>query len=98
MLYIRWGNLADAKTLPRIRMVWDSIPMQLAKENKKFFFVQIKKGALTEQYVFQQIISDTEYIPYYYGMEKANFEQDFLIQKEKSIVPIEVKAETSIHS
>lgn len=25
--------------LPRIHMVWDSIPMQLVKKNKKFFFV-----------------------------------------------------------
>lgn len=46
----------------------------------------------------QQIISDTDYIPYYYGTEKANFEQDFLIQKEKSIVPIEVKAEINLRS
>ena len=87
-------------------MVWDSIPIQLAKENKKFFFGQIKKGArssefkgaLSEQYVLQQLISDTEYTPYYYGTEKATFEQDFLIQKGKNIIPIEVKAETNIHS
>lgn len=31
--------------LPRVRLVWNSIPLQLAKENKKFFFGQIKKGA-----------------------------------------------------
>ena len=136
-------------------MVWDAIPMQLAKENKKFFFGQIKKGArssefevaiqwlldcgliykvnrvnephmplkayqsmnayklfmmdvgllgalselpaeailegndifvefkgaLTEQYVLQQMISDTPYTPYYYGTDKGTFEQDFLIQK-----------------
>ena len=167
-----FGKHIDAKTLPRIRMVWDSIPMQLAKENKKFFFGQIKKGArstdfeiaiqwlldcglvykvnrvnephmplkaymnmnayklfmldvgllgalselpvetilegndifigfkgaLTEQYVLQQLISDTDYTPYYYGTDKATFEQDFLIQKGRNIVPIEVKAETNIHS
>lgn len=158
--------------IPRINMVWDSIPMQLAKENKKFFFGHIKKGArssefekaiqwlvdsglvyrvhkvnephvplsaykelsffklffvdigllsamseldlhsilegnrlfvefkgaLTEQYVLQQLISDTEYTPYYYGTESATFEQDFLIQKGMDAVPIEVKAETNIHS
>ena len=56
------------------------------------------KGALTEQYVLQQLISDTDYTPYYYGTDKATFEQDFLIQKERNIVPIEVKAETNIHS
>ena len=31
------------------------------------------KGALTEQYVLQQLISDTPYTPYYYGTEKATF-------------------------
>ncbi len=167
-----FGKHIDSHTLPRIRMVWDSIPIQLAKENKKFFFGQIKKGArsseyeiaiqwlidcglvykvsrvneprmplkayksmnayklfvidvgllgamseleaesilegndifiefkgaLSEQYVLQQLISDTEYTPYYYETEKATFEQDFLIQKGKNIIPIEVKAETNIHS
>ena len=44
------------------------------------------------------ILSDTPYTPYYYGNEKATFEQDFLIQKAKSIVPIEVKAEQNIRS
>lgn len=167
-----FGKHIYAKDLPRIRMVWESIPMQLAKENKKFFFGQIKKGArsgdfevaiqwlqdcgliykvnrvnelhvplaayknfsayklfmldvgllgavseldaesildgndifvefkgaLTEQYVLQQIVSDTPYTPFYYGTEKATFEQDFIIQKGKMIVPIEVKAEGNLKS
>ncbi len=158
--------------LPRIRMVWNSIPMQLAKENKKFFFGKIKegarakdfevaiewlldcgllkkiynvskpavplkaytvfsefklflldvgllaamseldvrtilegnaifvefKGALTEQYVLQQLISDTEYTPYYYTETKSEGEIDFLIQKEGQIVPIEVKAEENLRA
>lgn len=69
-----FGKHIDAKTLPRIRMVWDAIPMQLAKENKKFFFGQIKKGARS-----------TDYTPYYFATERSNFEQDFLIQKGKNI-------------
>ncbi|WP_302630021.1 ATP-binding protein [uncultured Eubacterium sp.] len=167
-----FGKHVETKELPRINMVWESIPIQLAKENKKFFFGQIKKGArssefevaiqwlldcgliykvyrvnepnvplasyksfnayklfmldvgllgalseldaesildgndifiefkgaLTEQYVLQQIISDTKYTPYYFGTDKGTYEQDFLIQKGKSIVPIEVKAETNIRS
>lgn len=167
-----FGKHIDVRTLPRIRMVWDSIPIQLAKENKKFFFGQIKKGArssdyeiairwlidcgliykvnrvkephmplkayksmnayklfmldvgllgalseltadsilegndifvefkgaLTEQYVLQQLISDTEYTPYYFGTEKSTFEQDFLIQKGKNVIPIEVKAEGNTRS
>ena len=167
-----FGKHVDARTLPRIRLVWDSVPLQLAKENKKFFFGQIKKGArsseyeiaiqwlvdcgliykvnrvnepnmplkayksmnayklfvldvgllgamseleaesilegndifiefkgaLTEQYVLHQLISDTRYNPYYFGTEKATFEHDFLIQKGKDIVPIEVKAGENIGS
>lgn len=34
----------------RIRQVWDSIPAQLAKENKKFIFGAIKKGARAADY------------------------------------------------
>ncbi|MCI7770939.1 MAG: ATP-binding protein [Eubacterium sp.] len=167
-----FGKHISERELPRIQMVWESIPMQLAKENKKFFFGQIKKGArssefeiaiqwlldcgliykvnrvnephvplsayknmsayklfmidvgllgalseldaqsilegndifvefkgaLTEQYVLQQLISDTAYTPYYYGSDKATYEQDFLIQKGKSAVPIEVKAQDNIRS
>lgn len=159
-----------ANELPRIRMVWNSIPMQLAKENKKFFFGKIKegarakefeiaiewlldcglikkvynvskpamplkaytefsafklylldvgllaamsevdaksilngnaifvefKGALTEQYVLQQLIADTEFTPYYYSETKSEGEIDFMIQKGENIVPIEVKAEENL--
>ena len=38
------------KELPRIRMVWNSIPMQLAKENKKYFFGKIKEGARAKDF------------------------------------------------
>lgn len=167
-----FGKHVDAKNLPRIRIVWQSIPIQLAKENKKFFFGQIKKGArssdfeiaiqwlmdsgliykvnrvnephmplkayinmsayklfildigllgalsdlpaktilekdeifvefkgaFTEQYVLQQLICDTQYTPYYYGTDKSTFEQDFMIQMEDRIVPIEVKAEGNVYS
>jgi hypothetical protein len=159
-------------TLPRIRMVWNSIPMQLAKENKKFFFAKIKegarakdfemaiewlcdcgliskvynvskpavplkaytefssfkiylldvgllaalseldvqsilmgndiftefKGALTEQYVLQQILSDTAYKPYYYSESGSKTEIDLVIQKGRDIVPIEVKAEENLRA
>lgn len=160
------------KELPRIRMVWNSIPMQLAKENKKFFFGQIRegargkdfeiaiewlldcglikkvyrvnkpamplkaymdfsafklflldigllgalseldagtilegsrifvefKGALTEQYVLQQLVSDTDYTPYYYAPTKSTYEIDFMVQKGKEVVPVEVKAETNLRA
>lgn len=158
--------------LPRIRMVWNSIPMQLAKENKKFFFGKIRegarakdfeiaiewlqdcglikkvyniskpavplkayvefsafklylldvgllgalseldamsilegnavfvefKGALTEQFVHQQLVADTEYTPYYYSETKSEGEIDFVIQKGRRIIPIEVKAEENLRA
>ena len=167
-----FGKHTDEKELVRINMIWDSIPMQLAKENKKFFFGKIKKGArssefevaiqwlcdsglvykvnrvnepkvplasykdfsayklfildtgllcamsgldaksiidgntlfvefkgaLAEQFVLQELVCSTKYTPYYYGNESATFEQDFLIQKEMDIVPIEVKAQTNVRS
>ena len=36
---------APANEVPRINMVWDSIPAQLAKENKKFVYGAVKKSA-----------------------------------------------------
>ena len=167
-----FGKHVKPNVLPRINMVWESIPIQLSKENKKFFFGQIKKGArssefevaiqwlqdsglihkvnkvnephvplaaykdfnayklflvdvgllgalsvmdaksiledneifvefkgaITEQYVLQQLISDTNYTPFYFGTEKSTFEQDFIIQKDNRIIPIEVKPECNVHS
>ena len=164
-----FGKHAGSAEMARIRMVWNSIPMQLAKENKKFFFGQIKKGsrmkdyevaiewlldcglirkvykvskpavplkaymdfsafklflldvgllgalsdldagsilegneiftefkgALTEQYVLQELAAAAEYTPYYFGTDSQNFEMDFMIQKGKAVVPIEVKAGVS---
>ena len=167
-----FGKHVKATELPRIRMVWNSLPMQLAKENRKFFFGQIKKGArskdfeiaiqwlidsglvykvnkvtkpgmplksyidlaafklymldvgllgalseldinsvingnsiftefkgaLTEQYVLQEIKSCTKYTPYYFSEDKSTYEVDFLIQKVGNIVPIEVKAEDNLRA
>lgn len=167
-----FGKHAGNSDLARIRMVWNSIPMQLAKENKKFFFGQIKtgarmkdyeiaiewlldcglikkvnrvskpavplkayldfsafklflvdvgllgamseldaasilegndifvefKGALTEQYVLQELVSETSFTPYYYTSDSTKYEIDFLIQRNKDIVPVEVKAETNLRA
>ena len=40
----------STRELPRIRNVWNAIPMQLAKENKKFFFGKIKQGARAKDF------------------------------------------------
>ena len=167
-----FGKHIPKEQVPKVRLVWNSIPLQLAKENKKFFFGKIKegarakdfeeaiellkdcglitkvqkvskpavplktyadfaafklyfvdvgllgahagldassildgnklfvefKGAITEQYVLQQIVSDTKNIPYYYSGEKATYELDFLIQKNGELVPIEVKAGENLRS
>lgn len=36
---------APSNEVPRIRMVWNSVPSQLAKENKKFIYSALRKGA-----------------------------------------------------
>lgn len=41
---------APRNQVPRIRMVWDAIPSQLAKENKKFIFGALRKGARGAEY------------------------------------------------
>lgn len=161
---------APKEIVPRIRMVWQSIPSQLAKENKKFIYGVIKegsrakdfelaiqwliecglllktnriskpgmpliayqdlsafklflldvgllgamadlnvktiiegdkiftefKGALTEQYVMQQLrVNNTIYIGYWTN-DGNSYEVDFLIQKDGEIIPIEVKANENL--
>ena len=157
---------APNETVPRIRMVWQSIPSQLAKENKKFVYGVIRegarakdfelaiqwltdcglllkshgvskpgiplaayqdislfklflhdvgllgamaglnvrtiiegdeiftefKGALTEQYVMQQLRLDSERYIGYWTNERSTSEVDFVIQEEGEVIPIEVKS------
>lgn len=163
---------APAIEVPRIRMVWKSIPAQLAKENKKFVYGAIKegarakdfelaiewlkdagliykvnrckkaqlplsayedfsafklflsdiglmgamsnipvqslldgnvlfsdfKGALTEQYVLQQLKDNSSLSIYYWSAENSRGEIDFLLQDEEMIIPIEVKAEENLQA
>ena len=163
---------ATAIEVPRIRMVWKSIPAQLAKENKKFVYGAIKegarakdfelaiewlkdagliykvnrckkaqlplsayedfsafklflsdiglmgamsnipvqslldgnvlfsdfKGALTEQYVLQQLKDNSSLSIYYWSAENSRGEIDFLLQDEEMIIPIEVKAEENLQA
>ena len=35
---------APLSDVPKIRWIWDSVPVQLAKENNKFVFSHVKKG------------------------------------------------------
>ena len=157
---------APNETVPRIRMVWQSIPSQLTKENKKFVYGVIRegarakdfelaiqwltdcglllkshrvskpgiplaayqnisvfklflhdvgllgamaglnvrtiiegdeiftefKGALTEQYVMQQLRLDSERYIGYWTNDRSTSEVDFVIQEEGEVIPIEVKS------
>ncbi|MGJ0960781.1 ATP-binding protein [Faecalicoccus pleomorphus] len=163
---------AQTAIIPRLNMVWQSIPMQLAKENKKFFYGQIKqgarakdfelaiqwlldcglihkvhcvskpylplisycdfsafkiylhdigllsamsnlssktllegneiftefKGALTEQFVLQQLVAQNDSQLYYYSTPNSRMEIDFLMQVEDHIIPLEVKAEENLRA
>jgi uncharacterized protein len=52
------------------------------------------KGALTEQFVCQQLKTKTEI--YYWTAENATAELDFILQSQNEIIPIEVKAEENL--
>ncbi|MCI7453350.1 MAG: ATP-binding protein [Prevotella sp.] len=56
------------------------------------------KGAFTEQYVLQQILSSGISDIYYYSAEDSRMEMDFLMQREGALLPVEVKGGTSIKS
>ena len=75
-----------------------TIPMQLAKENKKYIYGQVREGALTEQYVLQQFVSEHGLTPYYYSTPNSTGEIDFILQGKTSVVPVEVKAEENLRA
>ena len=41
---------APPSDIPKLGMIWDSIPRHLAKENKKFIFAAVRKGARSREY------------------------------------------------
>lgn len=56
------------------------------------------KGALTENFVLQTLLTQFEVTPRYWSQNNPPYEVDFLIQRENDIFPVEVKAEDNIHS
>lgn len=50
------------------------------------------KGALSENFVLQSLISQFEVVPRYWSQSNPPYEVDFLIQRENDIIPIEVKS------
>lgn len=54
------------------------------------------KGALTEQYMCQELIASCGFTPFYWSAENSTGEIDFLVQDGGKIYPIEVKAEENL--
>jgi predicted AAA+ superfamily ATPase len=131
---------APKDIVPKLRMLWNSIPSQLARENKKFqytpklplkayedlkafklFIVDVGllscmvrlhqtvllegnhvfeefKGALTEQYVLQQLNTVKALDTYYWSNPSGRAEVDFVLDTGTRIVPLEVKAAQNLRS
>ena len=54
------------------------------------------KGALTEQYVQQQLRAECGWDPYYWTAERAQAEVDFLLPSDDGVFAMEVKAERNL--
>ena len=54
------------------------------------------KGALTEQYVLQQLKTFKELETHYWTNDRGGAEIDFVVDDGSSVVPIEVKAEMNL--
>jgi len=153
--------------VPKVKMIWNSIPVHLAKEKKKFMYKEIKegarshayedamtwlfdtklvykvsqisspvlplsrsaqrdafklymvdigllcaqadlsiktffepdnrifgefRGALTEQFVLQELKANYDYPVFYWANDSGQAEVDFLLQYENELVPLEVKS------
>ena len=56
------------------------------------------KGALTEQYIHQQMIAEYGDEPCYWSTDDSRTEVDFIVQKGMDVAPVEVKAEENVQS
>lgn len=62
-------------------------------------FFEEFKGALTEQYVLQQLIIYSDKLDiYYWSKESGTNEIDFIVQLLNEIIPVEVKASTNLQA
>ena len=167
-----FGKHAPKEVKPKIELIWDSVPAQLAKENKKFIFSKVRKGessttlesalgrlkdtglvsvvnrvskpalplssyrdesyfklyfldvgllaaasdldagaiidgnrifqefkgALTEQYVQQQLRAEFGLKPSYWMSPSGQAEVDFLVECDSGVYPIEAKAEKNLQA
>lgn len=167
-----FSKYAPSDIVPRIKMLWQSVSSQLARENRKFIYRAVKtgsrakdfehaltwltdaglvykvhrirkpsiplisysdaaafkiftadigllsamcnlderslltgnvlfnefKGALTEQYVYQELVSREDSDIFYWSSETAKAEVDFVIQNNGKIIPVEVKAKENLQA
>lgn len=72
--------------------VFRRIPLQLAKDNKKFQISKVVyKGALYENVVGEALVK-SGYGLYYYKKEDSTLEEDFFVRTAADLIPVEVKA------
>lgn len=72
----------------------DTAADQMLVDNKVFIEF---KGAFTEQYVAQELVS-MDIKPYYWSNDRTPAEIDFVVQQDGKAIPIEVKASTNVRS
>ena len=100
--------------LPKVNIVWEAIPSQLAKENKKIIYRAIKKGARAKDVLvnnnafteykgsFTEQYVLQELIPLnkkiYYYSKENSSLEIDFIMQKESVYPIEVKAEENLRS
>ena len=84
--------LADVGLLRRLARL---APTAFGEGNRLFTEF---KGALTENYVLQTLMTQFEVMPRYWAQNNPPYEVDFLIQRENDIFPVEVKSEANTQS
>jgi predicted AAA+ superfamily ATPase len=72
------------------------IPLQVMLQGSVLF--EESKGALTEQYVAQELRVRKDLDVFYWSSETSQAEVDFLIQANASVYPLEVKAAENLKS
>ncbi len=76
-----------------LRQLAQLAPGAFSEGNRLF---QEFKGALTENFVLQTLLTQFEVTPRYWSQNNPPYEVDFLIQRGNDIFPVEVKAETNV--
>ena len=84
--------LVDVGILRRLAML---APTAFGEGNRLFTEF---KGALSENYVLQTLLTQFEVFPRYWSQNNPPYEVDFLIQRDNDIFPVEVKSETNTAS